>query len=185
MLADSVAATVTEIELPHLAMFTSTYKQYSGHLASAGLRLNECVDLSNEIANFLEDDNFEANLASLREQTQQTESCEQEHRSWFNFGQAVRKKLLRYVLLTVSPVNTNIGQELLISENCKGFELPVRYRDAVENQPQIIEDIWGDIGASNEIKQPEIEPQLFNLIETLGEAELDSLLDKMSSERSM
>ena len=131
LLADCVANTVTEINMPELAMFTSTSPQYSEILSQVGLKLIECVDISVEIANFLDDSQFESNFAYLCSVNPIIKQFESEYRSWYNFGQGIKKKVLRYLLLTIAKAEPHETIEELRVINQRQFDYPVSYKEAV------------------------------------------------------
>jgi acyl transferase domain-containing protein/NADPH:quinone reductase-like Zn-dependent oxidoreductase/SAM-dependent methyltransferase/NADP-dependent 3-hydroxy acid dehydrogenase YdfG len=130
LLADCVANTVTEINMPKLAMFTSTAPQYSKILSDVGLKLIECVDISVEISNFLDDPEFENNFAYLCSVNPIIKQFEQEYRGWYSFGQGIKKKVLRYLLLTIGKADPDQTKEELLESNQRQFDYPVFYKQA-------------------------------------------------------
>ncbi|MDC0707422.1 SDR family NAD(P)-dependent oxidoreductase [Stigmatella sp. ncwal1] len=101
VLADGVANTVTEINLPHLGQFTSTVPQLAEILGRHGLRVVSCVDTSQGVSRFLDDDQLEENLARLRSEYPESAHDEGQHRGWANFGKALGARLIRYLLFTL------------------------------------------------------------------------------------
>ncbi|RJS20854.1 hypothetical protein DRW03_19465 [Corallococcus sp. H22C18031201] len=101
VLADGVANTVTEINLPHLGQFTSTAPQLAELLGRHGLRVVSCVDTSPGVSRFLDDEHLEENLARLRTEQGATAPEEAQHRGWANFGKALGAGLIRYLLFTL------------------------------------------------------------------------------------
>jgi len=136
ILADCVANTVTEINMPKLAMFTSTAPQYSKILSDVGLKLIECVDISVEISNFLDDPQFESNFAYLCSVNPVIKQFEQEYRGWYSFGQGIKKKVLRYLLLTIGKAAPNETKEELLEFNQRQFDYPVFYKEASDRLPR-------------------------------------------------
>jgi natural product biosynthesis luciferase-like monooxygenase protein len=101
LLADCAANTVAPINLPAVGSFTSPKQDYADLLARQGLEITECVDLSQEVANFLHDPELDAMLAeeaSAGGSGVQLVAAVQ--RSWDGFGQALRSGLLSYLLIT-------------------------------------------------------------------------------------
>ncbi len=101
LLADCAANTVAPIELPAVGSFTSPKPDYAALLADHGLEIEECVDLSAEIANFLHDPELETMIA--QEQAAggtDVALMAAVQRSWDGFGQALRTGLLSYLLIT-------------------------------------------------------------------------------------
>ncbi|MFM2061288.1 MAG: hypothetical protein RLZZ507_958 [Cyanobacteriota bacterium] len=131
ILADCVANTITEINMPKLAMFTSTAPQYSKILSDVGLKLIECVDISVEICNFLDDPQFESNFAYLCSVNPVIKQFEQEYRGWYSFGQGIKKKVLRYLLLTIGKAAPHETKEELWEINQHHFDYPVFYKEAI------------------------------------------------------
>lgn len=101
VLADGVANTVTEINLPHLGQFTNTAPQLADILAHHRLRVVSCVDTSDGVSRFLDDSNLEENLARLRAEYPEAAHDEGQHRGWANFGKALGAGLIRYLLFTL------------------------------------------------------------------------------------
>ncbi len=101
LLADCAANTVAPIDLPDVGSFTSPKVDYAELLALNRLEITECVDLSQEVANFLHDPGLDAMLA---EEAARGGSAAQlvasVQRSWDGFGQALRSGLLSYLLIT-------------------------------------------------------------------------------------
>lgn len=101
LLADCAASTVAPIELPEVGSYTSTKADYADLLARHGLAIEECVDLSQEIANFLHDPGLDAMIA--REEAgggKDVALMAAVQRSWDGFGQGLRSGLLSYLLIT-------------------------------------------------------------------------------------
>ncbi|MGE0221884.1 MAG: MupA/Atu3671 family FMN-dependent luciferase-like monooxygenase [Acetobacteraceae bacterium] len=104
LLADCAANTVAPIDLPDVGSFTSPKPDYADLLAEHGLEISECVDLSQEIANFLHDPGLEAMLArEAASGGKDVALMEAVQRSWDGFGQALRSGLLSYLLISARP----------------------------------------------------------------------------------
>lgn len=139
LLADCVTNTVTEINMPDMAMFTSTSPQYSQVLSQVGLKLIECVDISVEIANFLDDPHFESNFAYLCSVNPVIKQFEKEYRGWYSFGQGIKKKVLRYLLLTIGKAEPDQTMEELREFNQHQFDYPVSYGEAIAEIPTVLQ----------------------------------------------
>ncbi|MGE0418219.1 MAG: MupA/Atu3671 family FMN-dependent luciferase-like monooxygenase, partial [Acetobacteraceae bacterium] len=63
VLADCVANTVAPIDLPEVGSFTSPKPDYADLLARHRLAIDECIDVSQEVANFLHDPELETMIA--------------------------------------------------------------------------------------------------------------------------
>jgi SAM-dependent methyltransferase len=101
LLADCAANTVAPIILPEVGSFTSTRDEYAEVLAAHGLAVTECIDLSQEIANFLHDPGLEAMIAEEAARGKGDPALMAAvQRSWDGFGQALRSGLISYLLIT-------------------------------------------------------------------------------------
>nr|WP_294549484.1 SDR family NAD(P)-dependent oxidoreductase [uncultured Rhodopila sp.] len=101
VLADGVTNTVTEIDMPHLGQFTATAPQFAEVLARNRLRIDDCIDCSREIGNFLYDSDFEANLAEINTRFPALAAVADEHRCWDSFGKTLTQGLVRYLLFSI------------------------------------------------------------------------------------
>jgi len=100
LLADCAANTVAPILLPEVGSFTSTKDEYAEVLAAHGLAVSECIDLSQEIANFLRDPGLEAMIAEEAARGRGDPALMAAvQRSWDGFGQALRSGLISYLLI--------------------------------------------------------------------------------------
>ncbi len=131
LVADCVANTVTDIQMPHLGQFTSTAPRLAQLFASAGLIVETCVDVGVEMSHFLSDPDFERNLASLHSRNPGAAAGEAEHRGFHNCGKAFAQKLIRYVLLTVRKAGPELSEAELTSMNAGRLARSVSYREAL------------------------------------------------------
>jgi natural product biosynthesis luciferase-like monooxygenase protein len=101
LLADCAANTVAPIILPEVGSYTSTKEEYAEVLAANGLAVTECVDLSQEVANFLHDPGLEAMIAEEAGRAKGDPALMAAvQRSWDGFGKALRSGLISYLLIT-------------------------------------------------------------------------------------
>ncbi|WGF87500.1 MupA/Atu3671 family FMN-dependent luciferase-like monooxygenase [Marinivivus vitaminiproducens] len=100
LLADCAANTVAPIELAQVGSYTSTKDDYAALLAEHGLAIVECVDLSQEVANFLHDPGLETMLADETARGHDVRLVAAVQRSWAGFGEALREGLVSYLLIT-------------------------------------------------------------------------------------
>ena len=91
--ADRIAAVDT-------ASFTPTAADWAELLSGRRLRITSCVDTSVEVANFLDDPGFAAEVDRLVERYGFSELTRRHLLSNHNIGQALRRGLMRYVILT-------------------------------------------------------------------------------------
>jgi SAM-dependent methyltransferase len=110
LLADCAANTVAPIILPEVGSYTSTKDEYAEVLSAHGLAVTECVDLSQEIANFLHDPGLEAMIAEEAARGKGDPALMAAvQRSWDGFGQALRSGLISYLLITARRRPTAVG----------------------------------------------------------------------------
>jgi len=133
VLADCIANTVTEVDASHIGQYTITEDQYAQLLAENSLQIVDCVDASLEISNFLDDPNFETNLAYINSMDPGMVDAEKEHRGWHNFGRALRTNIIRYVLLTIKKANEEDDKDSLTEKNQRQFKNSLSYIGAVKN----------------------------------------------------
>jgi SAM-dependent methyltransferase len=109
LLADCVANTVAPIDLPEIGSFTPDRDSYAALLARHGLAIRDWLDISQDVANFLEDPDLEAMLAAEADAASRAGRgaamplAAAVQRSWHSFGQALREGLVGYVLVTAAP----------------------------------------------------------------------------------
>jgi natural product biosynthesis luciferase-like monooxygenase protein len=104
VLADCAANTLAPIDRPDVGSFTSPKPDYAALLARHGFAVEECVDVSTEIANFLHDPDLEMMISDERSaapgQTDAVALMAAVQRSWDGFGQALRAGVISYLLLS-------------------------------------------------------------------------------------
>ncbi|WP_437483074.1 SDR family NAD(P)-dependent oxidoreductase [Sorangium sp. So ce1014] len=131
LLADVVARTAAPVHKPELGHFTSTEAELARCLARAGLRVDSCVDASREVANFLDDPNFEANLAELHRVHPTLEQVAPMHRGWLRFGKALSLGLFRYVALTLRKSRPDEREAAVAEANLDAFVSSRSYSEAI------------------------------------------------------
>ncbi|WP_342374836.1 amino acid adenylation domain-containing protein [Myxococcus stipitatus] len=119
LLVDVVTTTVTEIEAAHLGQHTSTQQQFAEVLARHGLEVVEVIDASAPVGRFLDDPDFEKNLASLSAAHPSLLQTEPEHRGWHRFGMGLRMGLFRYLLMEVR--HAGPSTDSLLERNAAAF----------------------------------------------------------------
>ena len=129
ILADGITTTVTEVNRPQLAQFTITAEQFSSVLAQNGLKVKDCIDVSNEISNFLYDPHFEENLEYINKKYPDLRTVENEHRCWLNFGKTLGIGILKYLLFTIIKADPDEGIDSLIQENHKQIQSAQKYSE--------------------------------------------------------
>jgi len=126
VLIDTVATTVTPLAAPHLGQFTSNEGEWARVLASQGLRLNAAVDASPEVANFLDDPDFEAHLGELSAENAVFKKTEAEHRGWHQFGAMLAEGLTRYLILEME-ADAATPAAVLVEWNLRTIRAPKAY----------------------------------------------------------
>src|SRR5205085_7459113 len=116
LIADVVACTAAEVNMPAIGQFTSTERQVAEMLAERHLKLVRCIDVSQPMANFLDDPDFEENLAKLRAMFPELRDTEAVHRGWQNFGRALRMGLFKYLLLSARKIDASSAAAGLTDE---------------------------------------------------------------------
>lgn len=101
VLADFIANTVSEIRHDATNSFFPTLDQWCDLLADYKLRVAECVDVSQEMANFLFDPEADKNLALLAARMGNEGSVREHFTSYDGLGKLFCKKLATYGLITI------------------------------------------------------------------------------------
>lgn len=105
LLVESVANTLAPINLPHIGSYTTPKAEYAAILARHQLRIDEVIDVSQEIANFMEDPHLDATLAAERREADRAgrgdrfRVFEEFNKAWNNYGQALRLGVVLYLLI--------------------------------------------------------------------------------------
>ncbi len=112
-------ATTDLIASPDTASFTPTAEQWAELLATHGLRLTECVDVSREIAQFLDDPGFAGEVDKVVAGHKLSPLTRTHLLSNDNIGKALRAGLMRYVLLTARGDRTTPTARLLAANRAR------------------------------------------------------------------
>jgi acyl transferase domain-containing protein/SAM-dependent methyltransferase len=112
VIADFVAATDT-IASPDTASFTSTAEEWATLLADRGLRLTDCVETSQEVADFLDDPGFTGEVERLVAARRMSPLTKTHLLSNDNIGRALRAGIMRYCLFTARRDHTSPRHRLL------------------------------------------------------------------------
>ncbi len=118
VVADFVAAGAP-IANPDTASFTSTAEDWASLLAERGLRLTDCIDVSTEIAHFLDDPGFAVEVEQLVAAKGLSPLTRRHLLSNDNIGRALRAGLMRYQLLTARHDGTSPTQHLLAANRAR------------------------------------------------------------------
>jgi acyl transferase domain-containing protein/trans-aconitate methyltransferase/acyl carrier protein len=128
VIADFVAAG-DGIAAPDTASFTSTAEEWARLLAERGLRLTDCVDTSAEVAHFLDDPGFEGEVDRLVAAHGLSDLTRRHLLSNDNIGRALRRGVMRYVLLTARQDATAPVARLLAANRAR-LAAPDRWEQA-------------------------------------------------------
>ncbi|MGO2371949.1 type I polyketide synthase [Pseudoalteromonas sp. KG3] len=96
VLADIISNTLFDIDHVETSSFLITKDEWVEQLTKNQLKVIDCIDASHEIANFLEDPNFEVNLATF----DLTDEARAGIRSHNQLGGLLRRELASFVLLS-------------------------------------------------------------------------------------
>jgi len=173
VMADFVANTVSSVSVEETGAYTITVEQWSDLLAQHQLSILDAVNISTEVANFLYDPDFDANLGRITLEHQVDELVLTNLKSYQNIGRILERGLMSYVLLTVEKDGRSPAAELA-SRNRSRLNSPLSYAAATE---QI-----GHVGRSPAL-QP-ASPVLDNLFYELQWTPLTALSDVASPARS-
>ncbi|MFM2061665.1 MAG: hypothetical protein RLZZ507_1335 [Cyanobacteriota bacterium] len=99
VMADFIANGDFDIDHEETSSYFITKQHWVEQLSTNHLQLIQAIDISQEIANYLEDPEFEDNLHEL-EQKSHDENIKSAFRSYNQLGKLLRKGLASYVLLT-------------------------------------------------------------------------------------
>nr|UUL70764.1 Myxalamid-type polyketide synthase MxaE and MxaD [Vitiosangium cumulatum] len=126
LLADFVASTGSGVDVQDIASYNSTPAQWVELLSEHGFRLVECVDVSQEVANFLHDADFDANLAHLETAVGISPIEKRNYQAMRNFGAALERKILSYVLF-IAQKDTHVRSTYRRHLNRTWVEAPTPY----------------------------------------------------------
>ena len=99
VLADFISRAGFSIDHDTTSSFFVTKEQWSDLLSENGIEVEECVDISQEIANFLHDPDFDATIAGIQA-FQGDPNILAGFKSYDQLGKLLRQRLTDYVLLT-------------------------------------------------------------------------------------
>ena len=131
VLADFVANTVSEIRHDATNSYFSTLDQWCDLLAEYKLRVSDCVDVSQEMANFLHDPDADANLARLVGQVGNAGDLREHFTSYDGLGKLFRKKLAMYGLMTIQK-DRFMSKAEIARINRERLGTPVTYAAALQ-----------------------------------------------------
>jgi NAD(P)-dependent dehydrogenase (short-subunit alcohol dehydrogenase family)/cyclopropane fatty-acyl-phospholipid synthase-like methyltransferase len=99
VLADFISHQAFTIEHEDTSSYFITPEEWVEQLSSQHLQIVECIDISQEIANFLHDPDFETHLAQI-DSINQNADTQAAFRSYNGLGKLLRQGMASYVLMT-------------------------------------------------------------------------------------
>ncbi|AKT38855.1 type I polyketide synthase [Chondromyces crocatus] len=133
LLADFLANTVSPIEVQETSTFSSTREQWIKLLSEHRLRLVEGIDISPEIANCLQDPDYDANLERVLQEVRPSEVVRRSFESYQNVRVALERGLISYVLLQAQKDPFGRIEELTIANRERLMRL-VQYQEVVRRR---------------------------------------------------
>lgn len=122
VLADFISNGDTSIDHDETSSYFATRDQWVDLLADNQLRAMDCVDVSQEIANFLHHEDFEATLAAVDREVGDA-NFRAAMRSYYQLGKLLRKGLASYVLLVAKKQPDSARAELAAANQAALGEL--------------------------------------------------------------
>lgn len=133
VLADFISSAGFPIEHEETASFLVTPEEWLTLFSSQGLKLVQHIDVSREIANFLDDPHFEEHLAELQADTTVDKHIYAATVSYHNQQKLMRQGLLRYALFAAQQQNELTGDEL-VAWNRALLDSPTTYAEITPTQ---------------------------------------------------
>lgn len=99
VLADFISHQAFTIEHEETSSYFITKDEWVEQLSSQQMQIIECIDISQEIANFLHDPDFETNLSQI-DSINQNADTQAAFRSYNGLGKLLRQGMASYVLMT-------------------------------------------------------------------------------------
>ncbi len=99
VLADFISHQAFAIDHEETSSYFITKEEWVEQLSAQHLQIVECLDISQEIANFLHDPDFETNLSQI-ESIDKNADTRAAFQSYNGLGKLLRKEMASYVLLT-------------------------------------------------------------------------------------
>ncbi|HEX8619040.1 MAG TPA: SDR family NAD(P)-dependent oxidoreductase, partial [Thermoanaerobaculia bacterium] len=129
LLADYVSNLPGSVDDPNVEISIPTKKEWARLTAQFGLEIDELIDVSPEIANFLFDPDLKNNIGKLPEVTQKTLT------NYANQSASLERGWLSYVLIKMKR-NDTLTQEQLEAHNLQKIEAATPYPAALQEMLQ-------------------------------------------------
>ncbi|HEY2324717.1 MAG TPA: beta-ketoacyl synthase N-terminal-like domain-containing protein, partial [Thermoanaerobaculia bacterium] len=134
LLADCIAVT-TAVSSAATGSYTLNVEDYARLFARHGLAIGACTDLTAQVGNFLVDPRLDDTLAAHAGRPGSL--IGEVHRSWDNFGKALRAGVIRYVLIDAQP--STLSAEALLEMNLRALGETPRVRSDVNAERSVRE----------------------------------------------
>ncbi len=121
VLSDFVSNLREDIIHEDTSSFLVTAARWAETLARNGLRLVDCVDVSPEIANFLDDPDYEQNLQRLQER-RETAGIRDALGSYDQLGELLRRRMVSYALMTARRAPAGADEADLVRDNLRALD---------------------------------------------------------------
>jgi len=128
VLSDFVANTASDIEHDEAGSYLATARRWAEVLAHNHLRLDECVDVSPEIANFLDDPEFARNRERLRGAGGDA-AVDAGFTSYDQLSRLLRRRMASYVLMNARRVAAGTASDALLADNLRALARPTPYAE--------------------------------------------------------
>lgn len=127
ILADFISHLQSDIEHEETSSFFLIKESWVRHLSSQGLQLVDCVDISQEVANFLEDPEFD-DLITEGKFAAVNQLFRAGMKSYDQLGKLLRRGLASYVLMTVRRV-VDVAMDAIEAANRQALDVMIPYTD--------------------------------------------------------
>lgn len=132
VLADWISNQSFTIEHEEMSSYLITKSEYLEKLNQNQLKIIEAIDVSQEMANFLHDNNFEENLAQMKN-ISEDQHIKKVTTSYHQLGKLMRQKMATYILLTAQK-DTQLSSEKLLTSNQEKLDSLVAYSEKAPGQ---------------------------------------------------
>ena len=177
VLSDFISNASFSINYDAHSSYLITKKEWLDLLSKNNLKIINYVDISNEIANGLDDPNFTENLNYVCKNSNLNENARTGLQSYDNLYKMLRKKLVSYVVMTIQKQNL-LSVDEIYKWNQQILQKPLHYSD-VSLQKLFYGVEWQKAGARQQHKK-QLQPRnwiIFSDREGVGKG-LKNLLEK-------
>lgn len=141
LMADFVVMSASNIDVADTASYNATGSQWLDLFTDHRMRIVEAIDISAEAARFLDDPDFEQNLRLVETRASLTPVERRNFQAMANFGRALERGLLQYMLFIVQK-DELARPDYLRRSNRQWIEKPTAYADRLPSTPAALSDEW-------------------------------------------